>query len=330
MTDKTINIVSYDVNWPRLFEEESQFIQSSLKDNTVAIHHIGSTAVPGLCAKPIIDIIAVVKNLKASVPAMESLGYQFGGELNIPFRYYFKKRGCQPEINLHIYESSHPEIALNLAFRDHLRTHERDREAYAQLKQTLAAQKELHKKKGARFSGYNLGKNQLIKSLLNKAGFKGLCMRLCTHHDEWEAVRQLGSSADSPLALYQGTDIIGYADIRIENDTPKELLSFYLTDCFGKEKIYNYFYQRCNLWIEARMKNESAALAAALENNGICPAQAKMMAKTETFLQRIGMATPGSRPVHHLKTDGLGNKSLISFNLDTTIDSNPPQSENRD
>lgn len=89
-----VKVVAYDAKWPQLFEEKAKLIKSALGENCIAIHHIGSTAVLGLSAKPIIDILPVVKNIlqvdQANF-AMEQLGYTAKGEYGIPFRRYFQK-----------------------------------------------------------------------------------------------------------------------------------------------------------------------------------------------------------------------------------------------
>lgn len=87
MTSKTV--VPYNPSWPCLFEEESQRITKTL--NCIEIHHVGSTSIPGLKAKPVIDMIVVVKDLTQTIEPLESLGYKYKGEYNIPFRKYFSK-----------------------------------------------------------------------------------------------------------------------------------------------------------------------------------------------------------------------------------------------
>jgi GrpB-like predicted nucleotidyltransferase (UPF0157 family) len=91
-----------------------------LGGNYLAIHHVGSTAVPGLAAKPKIDMIAVVHSGDLSIAQLENIGFSYKGEWNIPFKFGFTKRG-QDEINLHVFEEGHPEIELNILFRDYLR-----------------------------------------------------------------------------------------------------------------------------------------------------------------------------------------------------------------
>ncbi len=136
-----VQIVAYRKEWPHLFAEEAKCIQRALGDNCVAIHHVGSTAIPDLSAKPIIDIIPVVKDIlgvKESLPAMKQLGYESRGEFGMLFRHYFVKgRECRT-FNVHVFEESNPEVDRHIKFRDWMRSHADDREAYQKLKTELA------------------------------------------------------------------------------------------------------------------------------------------------------------------------------------------------
>ena len=135
---ETIEIVEYDTKWPEIFGNEAKLIQEALGENCFAIEHFGSTAVPGLCAKPKIDILAVVKDLSLTpVAALERIGFENRGEV-IPSGRYFCK-AVVPRIHLHIFEEGNPLVEQNLKFRDHLRAHPKDRAAYAKLKKELAA-----------------------------------------------------------------------------------------------------------------------------------------------------------------------------------------------
>ncbi len=112
-----IEIVPYDPHWPTIFEAEAAAIQKALGDNCIAIHHIGSTSVPGLAAKPIIDMIPVVHNIMrvdAANPKMNILGYESKGEYGMIFRRYFKKESA----NIHIYEQNSGEIDRCIQFRE--------------------------------------------------------------------------------------------------------------------------------------------------------------------------------------------------------------------
>jgi len=233
MSRKEIRVVPYDPSWPEQFQQEAEQIKLALGENFIAIHHVGSTAVPDLVAKPKIDMIAVVKNPQSAIKSLENIGYDYRGEFNIPMHFGFSKR-AELSVNLHVYEENNPEIELNLLFRDYLRNHPEIREEYAKLKMELVEEKRLHEKHGPLFSGYNLGKNALITRVLKLTGFDRLRFVRCTHYDEWEAAKELRNryffdkiKISDPyewtfehqdhvhFVLYKGTEIIGYAHIQL-------------------------------------------------------------------------------------------------------------------
>ncbi|NLK97254.1 MAG: GrpB family protein [Epulopiscium sp.] len=108
-----ITIVEYDPDWPQIFEREANRIRSVLGKKALKIEHVGSTSVPGLCAKPIIDIVLVVENSAdepSYVPALEAAGYS----LRIREPEWFEHRlfkGPDTDINLHVFSKGTSEIA---------------------------------------------------------------------------------------------------------------------------------------------------------------------------------------------------------------------------
>lgn len=205
-----IEVIPYNTAWPAIFSGEAVEIQAVLGRNCQAVYHIGSTSVPGLSAKPRIDICVATYDRKAAIRPLEGLGYAFRGELNIPFRFYFTKQ--QPPVNLHLYDAGSDEINLHLAFRDYLRKHDEMRDAYATLKTQLLAQEGASERSAYRFSNYTLGKNDFIRHILNISGFDGLTMRRPAHYSEWDAVAQLLGERVQPaennhyFLLYQGME----------------------------------------------------------------------------------------------------------------------------
>ncbi len=139
----TIYLAEYDPQWPRLFEREAERIRAVLSERIVLLEHVGSTSVPGLAAKPRIDMLLVVADTAdehAYVPALESAGYTlFVREPEWYEHRLFK--GPDTDINLHVFspETGKTEIERMLLFRDWLREHEADRQLYARTKQELAA-----------------------------------------------------------------------------------------------------------------------------------------------------------------------------------------------
>ena len=137
-------VTEYNPLWPQLYRQEAEQIRAILRDNCVAIHHIGSTAVVGLCAKPVIDIMPVVVSLArvdAQKKAFEAIGYEVLGEFGIAGRRYLRKGGDERTHQLHIFEQGADEqIKRHLALRDYLRAHPQDAAVYGRLKRQLAQQ----------------------------------------------------------------------------------------------------------------------------------------------------------------------------------------------
>jgi len=137
-----IRLVAYDPAWPDRFQHEAGKIRRALGEHVLRIEHVGSTSVPGLPAKPIIDILLVVADSAEEteyVNALEGTGY----ELHVREPGWYEHRmfkGPENDVNLHVFSMGCPEVVRMLAFRDWLRTHESDRELYARCKQTLAEQ----------------------------------------------------------------------------------------------------------------------------------------------------------------------------------------------
>ena len=137
-------VTEYNPLWPQLYRQEAEQIRAILRDNCVAIHHIGSTAVVGLCAKPVIDIMPVVVSLArvdAQKKAFEAIGYEVLGEFGIAGRRYLRKGGDERTHQLHIFEQgAYKQIERHLALRDYLRAHPQDAAVYGRLKRQLAQQ----------------------------------------------------------------------------------------------------------------------------------------------------------------------------------------------
>ncbi|MCM0148654.1 GrpB family protein [Photobacterium galatheae] len=126
MSSRIIEVVDYRDSWNDEFRQEKIRLQSALnEDNVVAIHHIGSTSVKGLCAKPIIDILIEVKSLEkldSESYLMASFGYEVKGEFGIVGRRYFQKGGIQRSHQVYAFLVGSPEAKRHIAFRDYLIT----------------------------------------------------------------------------------------------------------------------------------------------------------------------------------------------------------------
>ena len=135
-----IQIVDYDPQWPQLYEREAARVRSALGDCVPLLEHVGSTSVPGLAAKPKIDMLLVVANSadeSAYVPALEAAAYVL--TIREPDWYEHRMfKGPDTDINLHVFSSGCREIDRMLLFRDWLRSNESDRRLYERTKRELA------------------------------------------------------------------------------------------------------------------------------------------------------------------------------------------------
>ena len=162
-----ITVVNYDPEWPSKYVRERDYITEILKDNCISIYHIGSTSVPGLAAKPIIDIMVVVRSLERVDTVAEKLsniGYEYLGEFGIAGRRYLRKGGDERTHQIHIFQADDwNNIGRHLAFRDYMRTHERERNQYAKIKKDLA------QKFPYDIDGYCNGKENFVREMENYA-----------------------------------------------------------------------------------------------------------------------------------------------------------------
>jgi GrpB-like predicted nucleotidyltransferase (UPF0157 family) len=137
-----IVITDYNPRWPEIFLCEARKIQAALGAAALRIEHTGSTSVPGLIAKPVIDILLVVAdsaNEAGYLPALEAAGYVL--RIREPDWHEHRMfKGSDTDLNLHVFSRNCPEIDRVLMFRDWLRTSAADRDLYARTKQALAGQ----------------------------------------------------------------------------------------------------------------------------------------------------------------------------------------------
>ncbi len=223
---KQVVVTKYDSNWPHVFEEEAKVIKKALGAHCLKLHHIGSTSIKDMPAKPKIDILCVVDHLPNSL-ALKEAGYTFKDELNIPLRYYFSKQIDENKYNMHVVEKGHGFIELNLAFKNYILEHPEAFQEYAKLKLDLIEDPDSHLKKADTFSGYSLGKDQFIKKILNKSGFDSYHVSFCMHEAECESYKKLIKEEPSPsldpnrdsfyFVLYKGSEIVCVAHLKMLN-----------------------------------------------------------------------------------------------------------------
>lgn len=136
-----VTLADYDPRWPELFEREARRIRAALGEAVVQLEHTGSTSVPGLAAKPIIDITLLVPDSAdeaAYVPQLEAAGYRL--RIREPdWHQHRLLRGPDTEVHLHVFSRGNVEMERMVGFRDWLRRHPEDRELYERTKRELAA-----------------------------------------------------------------------------------------------------------------------------------------------------------------------------------------------
>ncbi|HKS28181.1 MAG TPA: GrpB family protein [Pyrinomonadaceae bacterium] len=163
---REIRLFDYDPDWPKKFETHAGRIARALGPTALRIEHIGSTSVPNLAAKPIIDILVVVPDSadeSAYLPQLEAAGYQL--RVREPdWNEHRMLRTPERDVHVHVYSIGCPEIERYLAFRDRLRRHAGDRRRYESRKRELA------KKEWADTNEYAEAKTDVIESIIAAAG----------------------------------------------------------------------------------------------------------------------------------------------------------------
>ena len=151
----TVILAPYDPAWPVMFAKERDRLQNAIGEWAVAIEHVGSTAIPGIAAKPIIDIGVALGSFEDAlycITPLFEIGYECLGEYGIPRRIYFRKRTDDPipgqvhnsgiarTHQVHMYEQTHEQYVNHLLFRDYLRAHQGAAGQYEELKRRLAGE----------------------------------------------------------------------------------------------------------------------------------------------------------------------------------------------
>ncbi len=165
---REIVLAPHSTAWGPAFEREASAIREALSDLSIELHHVGSTAIPGIVAKPVIDMLGIVpaiEELDARVHRLASLEYEALGEFGIPGRRYFRRDGPDGARThqLHAFSGGSPEIQRHLDFRDYLRAFPAEAAAYATLKQGLA------RRCGDDMHAYSDGKSEFIGVIERRA-----------------------------------------------------------------------------------------------------------------------------------------------------------------
>ena len=165
---KTILLEEYDDNWPARFEREAARVRAALGERVLDLEHVGSTAVPGLRAKPIVDIVLAVSDSSREpdyAPPLAAAGYRLAVR-EPEWRQHRMFKGPEGDVNLHVFSAGCPEIERMRRFRDHLRADPADRELYGRTKSELAA------KKWGNTQAYADAKTAVVAEILARAGCK--------------------------------------------------------------------------------------------------------------------------------------------------------------
>ena len=161
-------VVDYDLGWPAVFETLRSSIWSVVADVASSIEHVGSTSVPGLAAKPVIDMDIVVprQHLTTAIARLTTLGYEHQGDLGIPEREAFRRPLGSPLHHLYLCPMGSPALANHIAVRDYLRTNPSAVKAYGDLKKRLAIQYSQD------IDGYIEAKTEFLVEILRQTGFQ--------------------------------------------------------------------------------------------------------------------------------------------------------------
>jgi GrpB-like predicted nucleotidyltransferase (UPF0157 family)/GNAT superfamily N-acetyltransferase len=269
--NRSVVVVPHDPQWPDIFKIEAAKIKQALGDNCLEVLHIGSTSIPGLAAKPIIDMIPVVKDILAvNQEALEQLGYTCRGELGMMFRRFCVKYGQDIGFHLHIWEEGNGEIEKHVLFRQYLIYHPEDLKAYESLKVDLA------KVLSHDNLSYSLSKDGLVKEILAKTGFNGKLIVQALTSSEWEAYHRirkeqifdlLGITYDPNhptlkkenhfhFVLSLGTTIIGVAHIELLDDKRAALRPFAIDTPYQNQSMGSWFLTQLERWITHQQRSE--------------------------------------------------------------------------
>jgi len=164
---RTVIVEEYNPEWPRIFRDLACRIRSAMGPAAVRIDHVGSTSVPGLAAKPIIDVqisVASFEPMDKYLRPLEELGFEYRDKNpELTKRYFKEPRGVDARIHIHVRRAGSFSEQLNLLFRDYMRCHPADASAYAELKRRLAQEYREDRR------GYTEAKDAFIWDTLRRA-----------------------------------------------------------------------------------------------------------------------------------------------------------------
>lgn len=221
-----IELVLYDPSWHNLFAIEKNHLERALTGVIVSIEHIGSTAIPGIYAKPVIDILIGVKNLSqfgsADIKKITNLGYEYiqAYEQNLPFRRYFEKKDTngKPIFHIHLVNFQSAWWQRHILFRDYLRKNPAQADAYANHKQVLA-------KQFNDTNQYALAKNEFCRAIDKLAYFD-----FTVHRPVVATARLYGYIPQSPCLdiyqrMFQDPEFVRCFGVKLSDDYIKQIIN---------------------------------------------------------------------------------------------------------
>jgi GrpB-like predicted nucleotidyltransferase (UPF0157 family) len=164
---KRVQVVAYDPEWPRIFERIRSYVWPAVRDVAIDVEHVGSTSVPGLSAKPVIDACVVVASsgeVAACIERLASIGYVHRGNLGVPEREAFRRPQTLPRHHLYLSPRESLSLKNHLGFRDFLRSHPEAAREYGELKTSLA------RRFPEDIDSYVVGKTNFVLRILGEIG----------------------------------------------------------------------------------------------------------------------------------------------------------------
>lgn len=214
----------YDNNYPDIFNKEIKRLQKNT--NFLNIFHVGSTSIPGLIGKGIIDILWTVNDITKPISFD---GYKESSPLKFPFHRYFSN----DFFHIHVLQDHDPHIYRFLKFRDYLISHEEDKNEYAKLKIQLASSAI------DKFQDYTLKKHLFVKNIIKKSGFDGLVFSSIVSPielEEFNKLKQKETTVESSeekksqhFLLYKGAEIVTISSIEMD-DNYRAIIKYLITD----------------------------------------------------------------------------------------------------
>ncbi|MDR0739237.1 MAG: GrpB family protein [Oscillospiraceae bacterium] len=256
---KKIDLVEYNKDWPKIFQEQEKEIKHILSGNVKEVYHVGSTSVKGLKAKPVIDVICEVLDQIKTIEPLKKAGYDFKGEINLPFRLYFSRK-IPHHVHLKVCKVSSVHVEQQLIFRNFLNQNFKEAKEYSDLKQKIIdGSNGNFKMVGDMFSEYTLRKANFISKILDKAGFVGKKLAIAIHDEEIKAFKKFlpdvevtfPQSTECVYVLFlKGTEAVGAALLKSSCEEGDKIVQ--IKAC-NKENERD-FLNRIHEWLDFRSK----------------------------------------------------------------------------